>query len=131
MNITWSANEEDYKAIQEIAESENDRPVLMININKYLPSAGYPYGEPYKTWMKVLSKMEGEVGGKILRQVPSYGQPIGQQSAEEILAAWYPSHKAYLSIKDQPSSVESFRLRELCVSGAVVHRCPDGVIPYP
>lgn len=129
MNSTWSANEEDYKAIQEIAESENDRPVLMISINKYLPSAGQPYGEPYKTWMKVLSKMVGEVGEKILWQVPSYGQPIGQQSADEILAEWYPSHKAFLSIKDQPSSVESFRLRELGVSGIMVHRCPDGVIP--
>lgn len=131
MNSTWSANDEEYKAIQEIAESENDRPVLMININKYLPSAGYPFGEPYKTWMKVLSKMVGEVGGKILWQVPSYGQPIGQQSADEILGACYPSHKAFLSIKEQPSSFESFCLRELCVSGAVVHRCPDGVIPYP
>ncbi len=49
--------------------------------------------------------------------------------ADEILGAWYPSHKAFLSLKEQPSSAESFRLRELCVSEAVVHRCPEDIIP--
>ena len=129
MNDTWAPNEEEYEAIGKIANSADDGPVLMININKYHASASFPNGKPYTDWMKVLPKLVEEVGGKILWQVPSLGQPVGQQAADEILGAWYPSHKAFLSLKEQPSSTESFRLRELCVSEAVVHRCPEDIIP--
>ena len=129
MNDTWAPNKEEYETIEKIATSAGDGPILMININKYHASAGFPNGKPYTDWMKVLPKMVEEVGGKLLWQVPSLGQPVGQQAADEILGAWYPSHKAFLSLKEQPSAAESFRLRELCVSEAVVHRSPEDVIP--
>jgi len=129
MNDTWAPNKEEYETIEKIANSTGDGPILMININKYHASAGFPNGKPYTDWMKVLPKMVEEVGGKLLWQVPSLGQPVGQQAADEILGAWYPSHKAFLSLKEQPSAAESFRLRELCVSEAVVHRCPENIIP--
>ena len=61
-------------------------------------------------------------------QVPSLGQPVRQQATDVILGAWYPSHTAFLSLKEQPSAAESFRLRELCVSEAVAHRCPEDII---
>ena len=49
---------------------------------------------------------------------------------EEILGAWYPSHKAFLALKDQGQiSEDNFRLRNLVVEYAVVHRCPEGGIP--
>ena len=101
----------------------------MNNINKYHASADFPNGKPYKDWMKVLPKMVDEVGGKILWQVPSLGQPVSQQAADKILGAWYPSHKAFLSLEEQPSAAQSFRLRGLCVSEALVHRCPEDFIP--
>ena len=46
MNDTFAPNLEEYEIIKKIAASSNDGPVLMININKYLPEAGFPNGEP-------------------------------------------------------------------------------------
>ena len=66
MNDTWAPNKEEYEAIEKIANSADDGPILMININKYHASAGFPNGKPYTDWMKVLPKMVEEVGGKIL-----------------------------------------------------------------
>jgi hypothetical protein len=33
--------------IRAIAESSNDRPVLMLNLNRYTSDAGYPDGDTY------------------------------------------------------------------------------------
>lgn len=129
MKDTFSPNPEEYEIIKKIAEGTDDGPVLMININKYLPEAGFPNGEPYSEWMKVLATLLEQVGGKLLWKVPVLGQPVGVQAADEILGAWYPSHKSFLSLRDQLASEESFRLRNLCVSEAVVHRCPENIIP--
>ena len=71
MNDIWAPNEEEYETIGKISNSAKDGPVLMININKYHASAGFPNAKPYTEWMKVLPKMVEEVGGKILWQVPS------------------------------------------------------------
>ena len=129
MKDTFSPNPEEYEIIKKIAEGTDDGPVLMININKYLPEAGFPNGEPYSEWMKVLATLLEQVGGKLLWKVPVLGQPVGVQAADEILGAWFQSHKSFLSLRDQPASEESFRLRNLCVSEAVVHRCPENIIP--
>ena len=47
MNDTWAPNKDEYEAIGKIANSANDRPVLMININKPHASAGFPNCKPY------------------------------------------------------------------------------------
>ena len=44
----------EYEVINKIANRGNDGPVLLININKYLPNAGYPDGKLYKDYMKAL-----------------------------------------------------------------------------
>jgi hypothetical protein len=51
---------------------------------------------------------------------------------DEILGAWYPSHKAFLAIREQgKASEENFRLRNMAVEYAVIHRCPEDGIPKP
>jgi len=129
MNDTWAPNVNEYEVIRKIASSSNDGPVLMININKYLPEAGYPDGELYQDYMKAMHVLVDQIGAKILWRIPVLGQPVGSQSADEILAAWYPSHKAFLSLREQPGSDENYRCRNLCVDQAVVHRCPENIIP--
>ena len=57
MSHTWAPNEEEYEAIGKIANSAEDGPVLMININKCHASAGFPDSKPYTDWMRVLPKM--------------------------------------------------------------------------
>ena len=79
--------------------------------------------------MKILPKILDEVGGKLLWQLPTLGQPVGSQAADAILGIWYPSHKSFLALPTAPSSVENFRIKNLCVSEAVIHRCPADIIP--
>ena len=119
----------EFAEIEKIAASEQDGPVLMMNLNRYLPEAQYPNGELYKSYMSALSTLLVQVGGKILWQMPVYGQPIGEQRVHEVLGIWYSTHKAFLALRSQAGSAENFRLRNLAVETAVVHRCPDGVIP--
>ena len=121
MNDTFSPQADEYEVIRKIASSGNDGPVLMININKYVPDAGYPGGRLYQDYMKALYVLLDQLGARILWQIPVLGQPVGTQSADEILGAWYPSHKSFLSLRDQPGSDENFRCRDLCVAQAVVH----------
>ena len=128
MEGQWNANEREVAEIKAIASSQSDSPVLMININKY-NDGEYPNGETYRNYMKILPKILDEVGAKVLWQLPALGQPVGSQAADEILGIWYPSHKSFLSLPTAPSSEENFQLKNLCVSEAVVHRCPPDVIP--
>ncbi len=127
MNL--NPNVAELKLIRKIAESDRDGPVLMLNQNRYAPAAGYPDGQLYRDYMKALHGLLPKVGGKILWQIPVYGQPVGEQALHEILAAWYPTHKAFIALREQVGAEESFRLRALAVEYAVIHRCPAGVIP--
>lgn len=121
-------NDRDLAIIREIAASGNDRPILMMNLNRYRDSAGYPDGEAYTEYMRVLSKVLPEVGGKILWRGTVHGQAVGNQPIHEILAVWYPSHQAFLDLPNAPGAEENYRLREAAVEVAVIHRC-DGDIP--
>ena len=114
-----------------IANSGDDKPVLMINLNKYNSSSNFPNGKPYKDYMRALNILLKQVVGKILWQIPVFGQPFGNQNVDEIIGAWYPTHKSFLSLKSQSGSEENFKLRGLCLHSAVIHRCPDGIIPKP
>ena len=119
----------DFTKIEEIAKSDNATPVLMVNLNKYVEGE-YPDGETYQNYMRALNVLLEHVGGKILWRTPVYGQPIGSQPLDEIIGAWYPSHGSFLALRDQGKvSEENFRLRNLAIDSAVIHRCPEHGIP--
>jgi len=121
----------DFSKIEEIAMSGNDKPVLMVNLNKY-SEGEYPNGATYKDYMKALDSLLEHVGGKILWRTPVYGQPRGARPLDEILGVWYPSHKAFLALRDQGNaSEENFRLRSMVVEHADIYRCPEDGIPKP
>ena len=122
---------DDFLAIEKIAKSDEDKPVLMVALNKYFESE-YPDGSIYEDYMKALDALLEQIGARILWRTPVYGQPIGTQPLDEILGAWYPSHRAFLAMRDQGHiSEENFRLQTLAVEYAVVHRCPEDGIPKP
>ncbi len=129
--VILNTNSAEFKRIQEIAESDRDGPVLMLNQNRYAPAAGYPDGPLYKGYMRALRGLLPKVGGRVLWQIPVYGQPVGEQPLHEILAAWYPTHKAFVELREQVGAEENYRLRALAVEYAVIHRCPADVIPMP
>ncbi len=116
-------NESELQAIKAIADSGSDKPVLMLNLNRYSEDASYPDGEIYRKYMSVLDALLPRVGAKVLWRTPVFGQPVGEQPIDEILAAWYPTHQAFLELPDAKGAAENFRLRRMCVQYAVIHRC--------
>jgi hypothetical protein len=123
-------NDDEFQFIQKIAASGNDNPVLMLNLNRYSKAAAFPAGELYNNYMSVLEEFLPVVGAKILWRHRVLGQPIGDQKLDEVLAAWYPTHQAFLDLFTAPGSEENFRLRGLTVEYGVIHRFPGDVIPF-
>ena len=120
----FDPNPAEFSEINKIAASAEDKPVLMLNLNRYVGKAAYPNGELYMNYMRVLNQLLEQLGGRILWQMPSFGQPLGGEKLDEIIAIWYPSHKAFLQLREMPGSTENFKLRGMCVEYAVLHRCP-------
>ena len=116
-------NDDELKTIMAIADGGNDQPVVMLNLNRYAPDAGYADGDLYRSYMSALGELLPHVGGEILWRTPVFGQAVGEQKLDEILAAWYPSHRSFLDLPKAPGAEENFRLRALCIEYAVIHRC--------
>lgn len=121
-----NVNPAEINRINEIADSGNDGPVLMLNLNRYRPEAGFPDGDLYSEYMAILAKAVAEVGGKVLWQTSVRGRVVGEHAFHEALGAWYPTHQAFLNLSANPYSDENMRLRSLAVEEALLLRCdPD------
>ncbi|MEM7465586.1 MAG: hypothetical protein AAF387_01745 [Pseudomonadota bacterium] len=123
-------NDAEMALMQSIANSGNDRPVMMVNLNYYSPEAGFPDGELYQQYMSVLENFLPVVGAKILWRHPVFGQVTGEQPLHEMLAAWYPTHQAFLDLATAPGAEENFDLRARTVEHAVIHRVSGDVYPF-
>lgn len=123
-------NAADFAYCRKVAESGNDHPVLMLNMNRYRADCGFPDSGLYKQYIAGLGPfLDGAGGGKILWRTPVLDQAVGDQKISEILACWYPSHKVFVGLYDAPGAEENFRLKGLCVEYAVIHRCPGDQPP--
>ena len=116
-------NAEEINIFRQIANSEVDGPVLMINLNKYVPEADYPNGKLYKDYMEVLDTLRAQVGARILWRTQILGRVVGKQDIDEAIGIWYPNHQAFLNLMIAPASSENMRLRSLAVKHADLHRC--------
>ena len=121
-------NDEELAKIKAIAESDFDRPVVMLNLNRYQPGSNYPFGALYLEYMDALDRLLPEVGARVLWRSQAHGQIVGEQLIDEVLAVWYPSHAAFIAMPQAAGAKESYRLRAVCVAFAVIHRC-DGDTP--
>lgn len=130
-NHIMQMQEGEMNAIRAIADGDEDRPLLMLNINRYTAESEYPDGEHYKTYIEVMQQTVSRVGGKVLWRTQVHGQPIGcdHDRADEILAIWYPSHQAFRSLRLAKGAGEMFERRQQCVANAVLHRCPGDQFP--
>ena len=124
MSTLPDTNELEFAKIEEIANSETDRPVFMLNLNKYFDRSGFiNRDEKYNEYIKTVYAILYETGGKMLWRSPVHDQMVGEQDIDEIWAVWYPSHKAFLGLKDVPTAAKSFTLKRQIVERAVIHRC--------
>jgi hypothetical protein len=124
-NAATDRNKQELALIREIAAGDDDRPVVMINLNRYKPEVNFPEGSLYRDYMRVLEALLPTIGARILWRSQVHGQPVGVQDVDEVLAAWYPSHQAFLDLPTAAGADENFRLRRECVAEAVIHRCDD------
>ena len=125
-------NEAEFRIIQRIAEGPDDPSVLMLNMNRYTPEAGFPNGKPYLDYINGLGSFLAGAGGQLMCRMPVYGQAVGEQAVDELVFCWYPNHKAFRDLYLAPGAEENFRLKGLCVAYAVIHRCPGDCFPiYP
>ena len=116
-------DEKELEIIRSVATNGNDRPVTMLNLNRYVSEAGFPDGDLYRAYMDGLRAFLPNVGGKILWRTPVFGRVVGDQMLHEILAAWSPSHQAFLDLPNAPGAEDNYRLRNEAVEYAAIHRC--------
>jgi hypothetical protein len=102
----------------------------MLNLNRYSKEAGFPYGDLYQNYMASIASFLPVVGAKLLWRHTVLGHPAGDQKLDEVLAAWYPTHRAFLDLFKAPGSEENFRLRSLAVEYGVIHRCSGEAYPF-
>ena len=118
-------NDADLAEMRKLVESGTDCPVLMLNQNAYTAQADYPDGDLYRQYIEGLTALVGRLGGDILWRQPVLGQPVGElRRCDEILAIWFPGHRAYLDLPTTDGGAENYRLRQICVEYAHIYRCP-------
>ena len=119
------SNREVIGRIRDVAAGD-DRPVLMLNLNQYTDAAAFPDGTAYRDYMAALHHAVQAGGGRVLWQAPSEGQVIGcdHDAYDEVLAVWYPSHRAFLDLHKADGADEMFAGREICVANASIVALP-------
>ena len=115
-------NKQAFDEVAKIAKSGDDRPVLMLNLNTYFHGESTMSSDAYAAYNSAVEAILREVNGKILWRSPVYGQPVGKQNVDEVMAVWYPSHQAFVDIKDAPSSARFAEAKNKVVKHAVIHR---------
>ena len=123
--------QKDRDEMEIIAKSDNDYPVLMINQNRYLKGE-FPNGDLYSKWRSTNKKMISEVKGKVIWSLKVEAPHLingNLEPLDEILAYWYPSYKAFLSMINSPHRTDNFELRKKLISYAVIHRCDGRNVP--
>ena len=118
-----NVNINEIEVFKSIADSLEDRPILMLNLNRYVEDANFPDGALYLEYMTVLDQLLTEVGGRILWRTTVHGTVVGTQNIHEALGIWYPSHQAFLDLMTAPSSSKNMKLRSRTVAHADLHRC--------
>jgi len=114
-----------FERVRDVA-ADADRPVLMLNLNQYTAAASFPDGQAYREYMAALHTAVGNAGGRVLWRAPSEGQVIGceHDAYDEVLAVWYPSHRAFLDLRHAEGADAMFAGRETCVANASIVALP-------
>jgi uncharacterized protein (DUF1330 family) len=105
--------------VQSIADSPDDGPLVMLNLNRYSnPEAYGRYGE-------VAQRVLERVGGKILWHARVRGTVVGEgeEHFDDVIAVWYPSAAAFLQLATDPELLEARPHRLEGLERAALLRC--------
>lgn len=123
LNPALQRDVQEIEAIRKVASAE-DGPVLMLNLNAYQQDCGFPDSGDYADYIAQLEKGLSTIGARVLLRERICGQVVGEKQIwEEMLAIWYPSHSAFLSMLNISSVPKWSELREKCVRAANIFRC--------
>jgi uncharacterized protein (DUF1330 family) len=118
-------NAEQLQEMQALAGSADDGPLVMLNLNRYSDREAYGrYGE---VAMRVLERL----GGRILWHAPVRGTTIGDETDlyDDVIAVWYPSAAAFVSLATDPEILEARSHRIEGLERAALIRCEAGDEP--
>lgn len=125
----------DDATLEALAASEDDRPVVMLNLNRYRELAAYGDDrddagltgrEAYFRYGAVAIGAIDGVGGKILWSTETSGAPVigcDHDAYDEVVAVWYPSRAAFLRLTDQPGYTEALEHRDAAIEQAALIPC--------
>ena len=120
-------NDVDLEKMKKIAASNNDEPLLMLNLNRYI-AGEYPNGRLYKEWRRVNKQMLDASEGKLLCVLPVRGKRLSNgvsEDLDEVIAFWYPTHQSFLNMTKLDLFQRNGELRNQIIDWAAVYRC-DG-----
>ncbi len=121
-----TSTKEQIARLKTLAEASEDKPLVMLNINKYRPEVNFPVGESYKSYMDAITRSVEAIGGSVLWRVEVQGSVVGNLDGfHEVLAVWYPNHKAFLDLPNADGAKEMFRYRKTCVEEAHILELPE------
>jgi uncharacterized protein (DUF1330 family) len=115
---------EQIAALQAIAGTDADGPLVMLNLNTYRDRTEYErYG---KVALEVLER----VGGSILWAAPATMTVIGEdgEGCDEVIAVRYPSAQAFLDLALAPEILAALPHREAGLQRAALIRCDDAAV---
>lgn len=127
--------------LAELAAHRPDGPIVALNLNRYHARAAYPPGTPdadvsgreaYMRYGIVALQAILSSGGRILWATEGRHVTIGtaDDHYDEVVAVWYPSRAAFLSLDDFPGYREAFELhRRAAIERAVLLLCDGGAAP--
>jgi hypothetical protein len=126
-----------------LAGGEADRPIVMLNLNRYRERAEYE-GEPpggesaevsgheaYLRYAVVAVAVLGRVGGRILWQAETRLTVVGDETDrfDEVIAVWYPSLAAFVALATDPEILVARAHRVAGLERAALIGCRSGAEP--
>ena len=126
----------DLETVRSLLDSGDPSPVVMLNLNRYRARAAYPEGwsgadpdvsgrEAYLRYGIVAFQAITAVGGAILWSTEAREVVIGcdHEDYDEVVAVWYPSRAAFLSLEKFPGYLEALEHRSAAIERASLIAC--------
>ena len=120
-------NDVDLERMKKIATSDNDEPLLMLNLNRYI-AGEYPNGKLYNEWRRVNKQMLDASEGKLLFVLPIRGKRLSNgvsEDLDEVIGFWYPTHQSFLNMTKIDLFQRNGKLRNQIIDWAAVYRCDE------
>lgn len=132
----------DLATIHTVVDADDPRPVVMLNLNKYRGRAAYPDGwtgadpdvsgrEAYLRYGIVAFQAITAAGASILWSTDAREVVIGcdHEDYDEVVAVWYPSRAAFLSLETFPGYLEALEHRGAAIERAAIIACDASPTP--